>query len=521
MKQIRNIFAKGFTLIELLVVVMIIAILAAVAVPQYKRATLKARFSTVMPMAKAIADAQEVYYQGRQLYALDVDELDVTPVNAENTSVTLSQTDGYDYVMAQNSKVPGANYIIYQKYSENYPSEIHCEAKDDNADAQWLCGVLSNNNSIGETISQGYTTYLIKGSGLGISPWADVPKCDQAEVMGYTCSVTTNEAGEQVKEICTTVGSDNICRTKTYNEDGSYTSVTCKVNNNGVCTTQWRSATYDANGNQLTQRTCSSVDSNGNCTAYDNSGTNYTYDANGNLLAERKCYWINNSTGDCTSYQGSGNYDYTYDENGNKLTQRFCSGVNSNGICTTYGSSGSYDYLTHDANGNPLTGRRCDSFDSDWNCTAYSTGINYSYDANGNMLTERYCSNVNVNSNGSCNVYASNGVDYTYDANGNMLSQRVCGSVDTSTGKCRGYSNSSTGGNSYYTYDENGHMLTKRICSKMSYSGDCTQYINAYVYTYDDNDKIIATQYCARSSGTIDDSTGECISYERTFTTDM
>ena len=172
MKKIKCIFAKGFTLIELLVVVMIIAILAAIAVPQYKHATLKARFSTVMPMAKAIADAQEVYYQGRQLYALDVDELDVTPVNAENTSVTLSQTDGYDYVMAQNSNVPGAHYIIYQKYSENYPSEIHCEAEDDNADAQWLCGVLSNNNSIGKTITDGYTTYIINGTGAGVVPGA-------------------------------------------------------------------------------------------------------------------------------------------------------------------------------------------------------------------------------------------------------------------------------------------------------------------------------------------------------------
>jgi type II secretion system protein G len=53
---------KGFTLIELLVVVIIIAILAAIAVPQYQVAVLKARFSTVMSNTKAIKDAAEMYY---------------------------------------------------------------------------------------------------------------------------------------------------------------------------------------------------------------------------------------------------------------------------------------------------------------------------------------------------------------------------------------------------------------------------------------------------------------------------
>lgn len=80
---------NGFTLIELLVVVLIIGVLAAIALPQYQIAVAKSRFSTVMPMVRALKTAQESYFLSHGQYTDDLNSLELSfdYTNHGNTNI--------------------------------------------------------------------------------------------------------------------------------------------------------------------------------------------------------------------------------------------------------------------------------------------------------------------------------------------------------------------------------------------------------------------------------------------------
>jgi len=68
---------NAFTLIELLVVVLIIGLLAAVALPQYQKTVLRARFVQMTTNNDALVKAQKVYRMANGTYATTLDELDI------------------------------------------------------------------------------------------------------------------------------------------------------------------------------------------------------------------------------------------------------------------------------------------------------------------------------------------------------------------------------------------------------------------------------------------------------------
>ena len=74
---------KGFTLIELLVVVLIIGILSSVALPQYQKSVDRAKGVEALTAAKAIADAENIYFMANGEYVPSIVNADFSFLDIE------------------------------------------------------------------------------------------------------------------------------------------------------------------------------------------------------------------------------------------------------------------------------------------------------------------------------------------------------------------------------------------------------------------------------------------------------